>query len=518
MSEWWRSAVLYQIYVRSFQDSDGDGVGDLPGIRSRLPYLRALGVDGVWLTPFYPSPGADHGYDVSDYVDVDPQFGTLADFDALVADAHELGLRIVVDIVPEPHLRPASSGSGTRSPTHPTPIGPATSSARDATAALRTAGRRPSAAPPGRSTRRAASGTCTSSRRRSPTSTGTTPSSARASRTCSASGSTTGWTDSGSTSARRSSRRRTCTRSRSPSPRTPFADWHTGINQPELHDLWRSWRRLARRLRGRADVRRRDRARGSGSPGELLPARRAPARLQLPLPLRGVGRGAAALDDRPDAGRVRRRRRARDLGAREPRRDTTADAVRRRRARRDGAGAGRRVSPARPARDGVRLRGAGARTGGGRPPGRAAPGPDLLPHERRAGRPRRVPGADPVGGRHRPASASRAGRRGSRSRRVGGARASQRRPSPRARRSSCTGLRWRRAATSEALRTGSLRWLDSPPGTLVFERSPDGDTVVCALNLAADALPLPEGEALLASEPGIQGCTPCRLGRLGRGR
>ena len=86
--------------MRSFADSDGDGVGDLEGIRSRLPYLRDLGVDGIWLTPFYPSPGADHGYDVSDYVDVDPQFGTLADFDALVADAHELELRVLVDIVP----------------------------------------------------------------------------------------------------------------------------------------------------------------------------------------------------------------------------------------------------------------------------------------------------------------------------------------------------------------------------------------------------------------------------------
>jgi alpha-glucosidase len=99
-SEWWRHAVLYQIYVRSFGDSDGDGVGDLEGIRSRLRALRELGVDGIWLTPFYPSPGHDHGYDVADYCDVDPQLGTLADFDALVADAHELGLRVLVDIVP----------------------------------------------------------------------------------------------------------------------------------------------------------------------------------------------------------------------------------------------------------------------------------------------------------------------------------------------------------------------------------------------------------------------------------
>ena len=99
-SPWWRSAVLYEVYVRSFADSDGDGVGDLQGIRSRLDYLHDLGVDGIWLTPFYPSPGADHGYDVADYTDVEPQFGTLEDFDALVEDAHDLGLRVVIDIVP----------------------------------------------------------------------------------------------------------------------------------------------------------------------------------------------------------------------------------------------------------------------------------------------------------------------------------------------------------------------------------------------------------------------------------
>src|SRR3954447_4053456 len=97
---WWRSAVIYQIYPRSFADSDGDGVGDLPGIRSKLPYLRDLGVDAIWLTPFYPSPDADHGYDVADYVGVDPKFGTLRDFDALVAATHELGMRLIVDIVP----------------------------------------------------------------------------------------------------------------------------------------------------------------------------------------------------------------------------------------------------------------------------------------------------------------------------------------------------------------------------------------------------------------------------------
>ena len=99
MAEWWRDAVLYEVYVRSFADADGDGTGDLEGIRQHLPYLAGLGVDGLWLTPFYPSPGVDHGYDVSDYCDVDPQFGTLADFDALLADAHALDLRIVIDLV-----------------------------------------------------------------------------------------------------------------------------------------------------------------------------------------------------------------------------------------------------------------------------------------------------------------------------------------------------------------------------------------------------------------------------------
>ncbi|WP_225993363.1 glycoside hydrolase family 13 protein [Actinomadura rudentiformis] len=99
-SPWWRDAVVYEIYVRSFADSDGDGEGDLQGVRSRLGYLRDLGVDALWLTPFYRSPLADGGYDVADYRDVDPRFGGLGDFDALVADAHAHGLRLIVDIVP----------------------------------------------------------------------------------------------------------------------------------------------------------------------------------------------------------------------------------------------------------------------------------------------------------------------------------------------------------------------------------------------------------------------------------
>ncbi|MFI0226326.1 glycoside hydrolase family 13 protein [Streptomyces lydicus] len=97
---WWRDAVIYQVYVRSFADSDGDGVGDLRGARERLPYLRDLGVDAVWLTPFYASPQADGGYDVADYRAVDPLFGDLQDADDLIRTAHELDLRVIVDIVP----------------------------------------------------------------------------------------------------------------------------------------------------------------------------------------------------------------------------------------------------------------------------------------------------------------------------------------------------------------------------------------------------------------------------------
>jgi alpha-glucosidase len=97
---WWRHAVIYQIYPRSFADSNGDGIGDLPGITARLDHLVELGVDAVWLSPFYPSPQADAGYDVADYRDVDPIFGRLADADELIAAAHARGLRVIVDLVP----------------------------------------------------------------------------------------------------------------------------------------------------------------------------------------------------------------------------------------------------------------------------------------------------------------------------------------------------------------------------------------------------------------------------------
>lgn len=97
---WWRDAVTYQIYIRSFADSNGDGKGDVDGIRSRLPYLKGLGIDAIWVTPWYPSPQKDHGYDVADYMQIEPDYGTLADAEALIKEAHDFGIRVLVDIVP----------------------------------------------------------------------------------------------------------------------------------------------------------------------------------------------------------------------------------------------------------------------------------------------------------------------------------------------------------------------------------------------------------------------------------
>src|SRR3954469_12720729 len=97
---WWRNGVFYQIYPRSFQDSNGDGVGDIEGIIERLPYLSALGVDAIWLSPIFPSPMADFGYDISDYVGIDPMFGTIDDFEALLEAAHKSDLKLILDLVP----------------------------------------------------------------------------------------------------------------------------------------------------------------------------------------------------------------------------------------------------------------------------------------------------------------------------------------------------------------------------------------------------------------------------------
>ncbi len=97
--DWWKNAVIYEVYPRSFQDTNGDGIGDLNGITERLDYLKDLGVDAIWLTPVYPSPQVDFGYDISDYRNIDPQYGTLADFDRLVAEAGKRNIRVIMDMV-----------------------------------------------------------------------------------------------------------------------------------------------------------------------------------------------------------------------------------------------------------------------------------------------------------------------------------------------------------------------------------------------------------------------------------
>src|SRR5260370_11878294 len=105
-TDWWRHAAVYQIHPRSFADSDGNGLGDLQGVISRIPYLADLGIDAVWLGPFYPSALADGGYDVDDYRDVDPPLGTLADFHEMTAPLHARPIKVIVDILPNPTSRP----------------------------------------------------------------------------------------------------------------------------------------------------------------------------------------------------------------------------------------------------------------------------------------------------------------------------------------------------------------------------------------------------------------------------
>ena len=97
--EWWKEAIVYQIYPRSFSDSNGDGIGDIPGIISKLDYISSLGVNVIWLSPVYASPNEDNGYDISDYYSIHPDFGTMADFDSLVAEADKRGIKIIMDLV-----------------------------------------------------------------------------------------------------------------------------------------------------------------------------------------------------------------------------------------------------------------------------------------------------------------------------------------------------------------------------------------------------------------------------------
>ena len=247
---WWRNAVVYQLYVRSFADGNGDGIGDLAGVRRHLGHLRDLGVDAIWFNPWYASPMVDGGYDVADYRAIEPTFGTLAEAEALIDEARALGIRTIVDIVPN-HVSarhpwftaalaagPGSTRCGSASGSGPAPVPTATSRP--------TGGPRSSAAAwcgPARRTptARPASGTSTCSRRTSPTSTGTTPTSGASTRTSCASGSTAAWPGCASTPPRSSSRTPTCPRS---IPTTAPGE-HPFIDRDELHDVYRSWRALA---------------------------------------------------------------------------------------------------------------------------------------------------------------------------------------------------------------------------------------------------------------------------------
>ena len=165
---WWANAVVYQIYPRSFQDTNGDGIGDLKGITSRLDYLADLGVDVLWLSPVYRSPQDDNGYDISDYQDIDPLFGTLEDMDELLAEAHKRGLKIVMDLVvnhtsDEHAWFQASRDRTTLTPTGIGGVRPGRATSRALRAPSRTGGDPISAVPLGSTIRSAANTTSTSS-------------------------------------------------------------------------------------------------------------------------------------------------------------------------------------------------------------------------------------------------------------------------------------------------------------------------------------------------------------------
>ena len=211
--QWWREGVLYQIYPRSFADGNGDGIGDLSGLTSKLEYLEWLGIDGIWLNPIHPSPNVDWGYDVADYTDVHPDLGSLADLDRLIASGRRRGIRVLLDLVPNhtSHRHPWFR----ERPEFYVWSDHIPNNWRPASVAV----------PHGRSTRSVDATTCTTSPPSSPTSTGGTRVCVRSSSGSSASGSTEASPASGSTCAHaldqgsRASGRSACDRSGRPETR-----------------------------------------------------------------------------------------------------------------------------------------------------------------------------------------------------------------------------------------------------------------------------------------------------------
>ena len=263
--DWWRTAAIYEVYVRSFADGNGDGIGDLAGVRARLPYLAELGIDAIWFTPWYPSPMADAGYDVADYRAIEPLFGSLAEAEKLIAEAHALGIRMIIDVVPnhgsdqQPWFTgalAAAAGSAERARYHFRPGREARGELppNDWTSMFGGPAWTRVACRPGSR----ASGTCTCSPPASPTSTGRTRMCGPSSPACCGSGSTAGWTGSVST-------RPPCW------PRTPG---------------WRTWARFRPRAARR-------RWRRPGPPAPAPSAR--PGRPGIPAPVHRPGRGARDL-------------------------------------------------------------------------------------------------------------------------------------------------------------------------------------------------------------------------------
>jgi alpha-glucosidase len=505
ISHWWRSAVLYEIYVRSFADADGDGLGDLRGIRTRLPYLRELGVDGFWLTPFYPSPGVDHGYDVSNYTDVDPRFGTLDEFDALVDDAHALYLRVVIDIVPNhtssehPWFRNALS-----SPSHPDRARYVFRRGRDG-------------GPPNNWTSVFGGSAWTLDE---------------------ASGEyylhffspeqpdldwhnpdvqadfehvLRFWLDRGVDGfridvAQALFKARDLHDMQEPNPRTWHADWVTAVNQPELHELYRTWRRLAadyprepifvgeivlRDQRGVARYLERDQLQLAFN-FSLLHEEWDAAAMRATIEatrsaLDAVDAAATWVFENHDVPRLptrygggeRGRRRARaaallllalrgtaflyqgqELGLEEV--ELRAD---------------ERQDPIFFRTDGERLGRDGCRVPipweGESPPFGFTSGTPWLPM------PSRWSALTAEAQATQPDSTLALYKRALALRREHG-----------------------------ALRTGSFAWRDSEPGMLVFERRATDETIVCAVNLSADTVELADAELLLASEPSLTSALP----------